>query len=551
MNSDNTATAGLHRAAQRAVQAGDFRKAHQYCLEILKADPTFADAWFLCAVIAAHNGQVQKATEILERALLLAPDNPEYQAEMGKHLVSLHQHSKALEHANRALSAKPQAIPTLNTLGTVFSRVGEHGPALDCFEKAVQQLKAKEKKTTLPTEFQAELFFNLATSMQFAGRFEGADTAYETAIALQPFLFKAHSGQSSNRKQSADCNHLERLESLRTAVKTPRDRLHLGHAIAKEREDLGQYEAALEALLFAKDSQAALAGYSFADDAAQFAALQDIFTAARRRDANSGHTSPEPIFIVGMPRTGTTLVEQIVSSHSSVMAAGELQNFPLAVKRMTQTPSPDVLDLETLQASRNLDMAKLGEAYINSTRPQTGSTPRFIDKLPLNFMYIGLILEALPNAKIICLRRDPMDTCLSNFRQLFAVDFKHYHYNYDLLTCGQYFIEFDKLMRHWHSVNPGKIFDVQYEGLVAEPDVVSKALLDHCELAWEPQCLDFHKRQTSVATPSAVQVRQGIYSTSVNRWQRYGKALQPLLNLLRSAGYYPDTLGSGRPQSDR
>lgn len=184
-------------------------------------------------------------------------------------------------------------------------------------------------------------------------------------------------------------------------------------------------------------------------------------------------------------------------------------------------------------------MAELGSLYITSTRPRTGHTPHFIDKLPLNFLYLGLIKLALPNAKLVCLRRDPMDTCLSNYRQLFAINFRHYHYNYDLLDCGRYYIQFDSLMRHWHDVMPGAVHEVRYEALVENPEQVSRELLSYCELPWEDQCLAFHQRKTTVATPSAVQVRQGIYTSSVKRWQRYGDAMQPLYELLESAGFYP------------
>ena len=153
-------------------------------------------------------------------------------------------------------------------------------------------------------------------------------------------------------------------------------------------------------------------------------------------------------------------------------------------------------------------------------------------------MYLGLIHLALPQAKLICLRRDPMDTCLSNYRQLFAVNYKYYHYNYDLLNCGRYYQRFDRLMQHWHKVMPGRIHELHYEQLVAEPERVSRELLAFCELPWEKQCLDYYSREASVATPSAAQVRQPIYDSSVDRWRRYGEAMQPLYDLLRSGGCY-------------
>ncbi len=381
----------------------------------------------------------------------------------------------------------------------------------------------------------------MAASLQFAGQFESAAEAYEKAIELQPHMFRAHSALSTVRRQTPTKNHIERLQQLRDSIATPRDQLHLGHAIAKEQEDLELWQDSLASLAWGKRAQAVKVAYSAAADAELFAGIRETFTRelfAYSESTAGGCDNREPIFIVGMPRTGTTLVEQILSGHSQVCAAGELLNFPQTVKHLSNSPSREILDIETLTRASQLDAAKLGAAYIDSTRPRTGHTPHFIDKLPLNFLYLGLIKLALPNAKLICLRRDPMDTCLSNYRQLFGANFRYYHYNYDLLDCGHYYIEFDRLMRHWHEVMPGAVFELQYETLVENPEQVSRGLLTHCELPWEDQCLSFHQRKTSVATASAVQVRQGIYTSSVNAWQRYGDAMQPLYELLTSAGFY-------------
>jgi tetratricopeptide (TPR) repeat protein len=539
MSDPHSSLGQRHRLAQEALQSGRPREAHEHCLEILKQDPTFADAWFLCAVIAAQNGQVHKSVEILERALALAPDNAEYHAETGRQYIALHHPDRALAHANIAFEQQPTEIPVLNTLGTVFTQAGEHPRALACYERAVALLEERGATVSLTSQWRAQLYFNLATARQFAGQFDDAEAAYELAIALDDTLFKAISGRSSVRRQTAQSNHLDALEALRDSVTSPRDQLHLGHALAKEYEDLEQFDAAFNALAWGKERQAQASGYRFADDKTLFDALHTLFPDADA-SGTAGHPSSEPVFIVGMPRTGTTLLEQILASHSRVFAAGELQHFPLQVKRLTGTPSQDVLDLDTLRASIELEPHALGEAYLQSTRPRTGHTPHFIDKLPLNFMYLGLIARALPNARLICLRRDPMDTCLSNFRQLFALDFKHYHYNYDLLTCGQYFVEFDRLMRHWQTIMPQRVHEVSYEALVTDPESTARELLAFCNLEWEAACLDFHRRESAIATPSAVQVRQGIYRSSVARWKRYGLHLDALYALLRDAGFYPE-----------
>ncbi|MDG2047772.1 MAG: sulfotransferase [Halioglobus sp.] len=539
MTIDEDAIAKEHAAAKKAMHQGLLREAHQHCLAILQRDQTFADAWFLCGVIAAHNGQLAKAAEILRNAISLAPDNPEYRAELGKQLIVSHQPEWALREAEAALSLNPVQLPTLNTLGTVFSHVGEHGKALQCFKRAEHLLEERVGGArALPLEWQADFYFNTGASMQFAGNFTAAEHAYEKAIALQPLLFKAHTALSTVRQQTSTNNHLNRLYELRSEISSSRDQLHLGHAIAKEQEDLGDYEDAYANLTWAKQAQSAEGSYSAESDQKFFAGVQKLFDQQVFETPRTSCDNREPIFIVGMPRTGTTLVEQILSSHSQVYSAGELQNLPLQVNRLTGSSSDNAFDLEALEQSLLHDYSVLGSDYIDSTRPRTGHTQYFIDKLPLNFVFLGLIKLALPNAKLVCLRRDPMDTCLSNYRQMFGVNFKHYRYNLNLLDCGRYYIQFDQVMEHWRKVMPGAVHEVEYEALVGDPERVSRDLLAYCNLPWEEACLSFHQRKTSVATPSAVQVRQGIYTTSVNRWQLYGDAMDPLYELLKSAGFY-------------
>ncbi len=521
------------------MRSGDLRDAHQHCLAILKLDRTHADAWFLCAVIAAHNGQVEKSTEILRQAIALAPDNPEYHTELGKQLLALHRHREALAAAVAALDLAPKTLPVLNTLGTVFSHLGEHQQALGCYRNAVTILAGRKPGHPMPEpEWQAELYFNLGTALNFTGELQQAEKAFEQALAIQPRYYKAHSALSQLRRQTSERNHIERLLALKQTVSSAGEQLHIGHALAKEYEDLEDYPEAMASLEWGKSLQAGEVHYSPGEDAVLFETVEKAFHKRLFEDSNRSCDNAEPIFIVGMPRTGTTLVERILASHSEVYAAGELQNFPLQVKRMTGTTGRDVLDAATLEKSTQLEVAELGQRYLDSTRPRTGHTAHFIDKLPLNFFYLGLIHLALPNAKLICLRRDPMDTCLSNYRQLFATDFKYYYYSYDLLDCGRYYLRFDQLMRHWREVMPGAVHELRYEELVMDPERCARELLAFCDLPWEARCLEFHQSSDSVATASASQVRRPIYRDAINRWQRYGESLTPLYGLLSSAGCY-------------
>lgn len=532
------------------MQKGDLREAHQHCLAILKLDATFADAWFLCGVIAAHNGLVEKSVDILVRAVGLAEaagrDNPEYRAELGRQLLAGSQFARAAAQADAALALNPVSPAVLNTLGTLLSQLGEHDKALDCFRRAVAAVE--NNGTSQPDAWLAGLYFNMGASLQFAGHFEDAEHAYEKAIALQPANFRAHWALSSLHEQTPLANHLERLQALLDKVQHPRDQLHLGHAIAKELEDLGDYESSLKYLTWAKEAtRQALKKDSdgkHCDNTGQDLALMENIRRVFDRpvlEATCDNRDPaRPIFIVGMPRTGTTLVEQILGAHSRVAAGGELPHFPAAVRELSGTDAVLGLTADSLETALAIDPRELGRHYMEHVRTRVGASQRFTDKLPLNFLFLGLIRRALPNATFICLRRDPMDTCLSNYRQMFASNFAHYHYNLDLLDCGRYYLGFDALMAHWRAAMPNSMLEVQYEQLVADPERQVCAILDFCDLPWEAQCLEFHQRRGSVATPSAVQVRQGIYTSSVDRWRRYGDGVQPLFELLQSAGLYTD-----------
>jgi hypothetical protein len=311
--------------------------------------------------------------------------------------------------------------------------------------------------------------------------------------------------------------------------------LHICHALAKQREDEQRYQDTFRLLERGKRRKAAVLGYTFAADQALFAAAERLPATLAGRSGD-GCASREPIFIVGMPRTGTTLVERILSSHPQVFSAGELTNFGLVLKRAAATPSNRVLDAETLEAATRCNFAAVGAAYVESTRPRTGHKQRFIDKMPLNFFYAPLIRRCLPNAKIVCLRRNPLDTCLSNYRQLFATSFSYYNYSYDLLDTGRYYAAFHALTKLWRESLGENYLEIHYEDVVERTEHEAHRLVEFCELPWDPRCLAFQDNAVPVATASSVQVRQPIYRSGLERWRHYERELAPLRELLAATG---------------
>jgi tetratricopeptide (TPR) repeat protein len=502
-------------------------RAQAAAMKLLAIAPRHALANYIAGIASMELQQLAPALDCLRRATMIDPERADFAVHFAKALSLARRNGEAKTAADRARSRSAGNPAMLDTLGVIYSQVGDHEVAAEVFREATRLAPRH-----------APFHYNLATSLIAAGRIADAESELETSVALDERHWMAHLSLAQVRRQTTDHNHLLRLESLLRRADLAdignEARMCLHMALAKEHEDLAQYASSFQHLLRGKAAGAALRHYAFHDDEALFAAITAAFPAPARPAA--GCASTEPIFVIGMPRSGTTLVERILSSHPDVQAAGELLNFGLALKHLSGCPTQALVDAQTIRAAGEPDWRKLGETYLASTRPGTGSTRRFIDKLPHNFLYAGYIATALPNAKIVCLRRDPLDTCLSNFRQLFAPKSPFFDYSFDLLDTGRYFVLFDRLMAHWRTVFPGRILELQYESIVDAQEASTRTLLEHCGLSWNDACLQFERNPTPVATASAVQVRAPLNRGSIGRWQYYAAELGELREVLRSSG---------------
>ena len=514
------------REAARKLAARDYRAAHALCMEALKADPSSAQAYYLLGILTADHGNHTKAVELFDRALANDGTHAGALAQKARSLIALLERNRAVETAEAAAALQPSDAHTLDTLGVVFSRAGLHAQAVALSEAAI---RADPEP--------ANYHYNLGAALQFVGRMDEARAAYEACLARAPNDTRALSAIVQITKQTAQANDLPRLEvAFAATASNPDDALRVGHALAKAHEDMGHADEALAWLKRAKAGKWASISYDPAQDTALFETAMTLADRFAER-TGAGATGGQPIFIVGMPRTGTTLVDRILSGHSLVTSAGELADFGLALKRLAQTPSNLVLDAETLAASARVDPAALGEAYLGRVKATLGLTGRFIDKLPLNILYAPAILAALPNARILCLRRHPADTVLSNYRQLFATQFPYYNYAYDLEACARYYVGFDRMVRHFRETLPaGRFREIHYERIVADIEGETRAMLDFCSLDFEPACVAFHENTAPVATASSAQVREPLYTRSLGRWKRYEAGLAPALDVLEAAG---------------
>ena len=526
---DSSAMREVMQTYLRAVEAmnlGQWRQAQQLVGQVERHAPNHSGVHFIAGVSALQLQQLPLAIEHLEKATRYGPDRADYFAQYARALaISGHQRKAVAVADAAAIGLTSTDATTWDTLGVVYTLANLHRQAADAFRRAVELAPDN-----------ANLRFNLATSFMQHGEIGMAEREYEICAEIDPTYWRAYMGLSQLRTQTMENSHIERVSKLlQDHVQDVDARLYLNLSLAKEFEDFGEYSTAFDHYTRGKAAHRSRVGYSSERDAAVFDAIRRYFDGLKV-SAASGEESDEPIFVFGMPRSGTTLTDRILSSHSAVHSAGELDNFGIALQRAAGGTSRSLSDTIVQLGPRFSDWARLGSSYLESTRPGTGGTSHFVDKLPHNFLYAGFIAQALPRAKLICLRRDPMDTCLSNFRQLFALESADHAYSFDLLDIGRYYLQFDRLMRYFQQRMPGRILELHYEHLVRTQENTTRTLLEFCGLPWEEACLSFERNQAPVATASMVQVRSGMNASSLHRWKRYGAQMDGLRRLLEEGG---------------
>ena len=405
-----------------------------------------------------------------------------------------------------------------------YTHCADHEAALRCYRRA------RELDPENP-----EYLFALASSEIANGDLDEGERLLDQAIELNPHDYDAYRNRATLKKQSADNNHIKEILSvLNSGVRRPAGEAQLCYALAKEYEDLNEDMHAFRWLQRGASKRRSLLSYGVEGDLEVMGRLQSVFNQALMDRGVGGFAEEGPIFVIGLPRSGTTLVDRILSSHSKVSSLGEINNFAYSLMHTIGTAGNK---LQLVDLSANIDFADLGERYVESMRSYRNRSPYLIDKTPLNYLYVGLIHLALPNARIIHIRRNPMDSCYGMYRTLFRAG---YPFSYDFDDLARYYIAYVQLMEHWRTVAPKALSDVSYEDLVDEQEKTSREIIDYCGLDWEPVCLDFHKNTSAVATASSAQVRRPVYRDALQRWRRYENELQPLIERLREAGIAVD-----------
>ncbi|MCG8490933.1 MAG: sulfotransferase [Sneathiellales bacterium] len=415
----------------------------------------------------------------------------------------------------------PASDYILVNLGIVYRQLGNHEQAKNAFSLAVQRNRKN-----------AEALNNCGSSHSVLGDLESAKHYFEQALEANPNYTKpllnigglvqyAEGDTYSQRLIS----YLERMDEL-----PENSQIDLHFALGKCFEDHGQYLTSMDHYLKGNALKSKSLDYSVQTVLEKMKAREEIMAPGPwTKEENLGCNSDVPIFVLGMPRSGTSLVEQILASHSQVYGAGELTvlDRSLVGLKLHNGIVPEATDQRILCQK---DFTARGEFYVEQVKSLAPQAKRIVDKLPMNFVHIGLIHLLLPNAKIVHCRRHPIDTCLSNFKISFG---EKMEWTYDLDSLGAYYLGYDKMMTHWEKILPGKFLTIDYEDVVSDLETQAKRLISHCDLEWEEACLQFHKTERSVHTASVAQVRRKIYSSSVGKWEKYGKTIQPLMDKLK------------------
>lgn len=512
----------LQPVLQRGIthhNKGQFREA-EHCYQIvLRENPNHPEALNLLGNLAQEANRVDLSIDMFEKSVAIKPKDPAYRVNLANSLLLADQSDLALKHVRKALSLKPGLPEALSTAARAYRACGKGEDA----EKMYKRLLAMD-----PNNVNAKV--GLADTLVEQGQTEQAVAMYRDVLNKAPGTLGAVTGLTRARRFQSEDPEFQAFEALISspAVAT-KDRTAVHFALGKMYDDVQQFDRAFEHYQSAKAGTAAkfdLRRYrSFVDRSIEL--FTPLFFLPRRK---FGEPSDRPVFIVGMPRSGTTLTEQILSSHPDVTGAGELPDIEHATvnlaggaNRFSEAYFDNLRDCTPERVKRT------AQRYLRTLKRRSTTSKRVVDKMPHNFEALGVIALMFPNARIVHCRRDPMDTCVSCFTQHFR---ETHGYTAALASLGHYYREYERLMDHWREHLPIKFLDVYYETVVNDLEGQARRLVEFAELPWDDACVRFHENKRLVRTPSRWQVRQPVYRTSLERWKRYDKHLGPLKEAL-------------------
>lgn len=509
------------------AHAGRYEQALQHFKATTSALSHFADAWYFQGICLVRMNRDTEALPALRCAYRLAPDHGKALDALADLEFRVGYPADALPLWQRLGQLRPDDINVALKKGETYSRLGFHDLAVSGYNEALRQ-----------SPDSGDLWMALAQAHEDDGDRQSAQRAYERALALRPgWAFPLAGLLGLQRAKASDELIGTAIRLQQASVLTDPERALIGYELGKVHDGRGEFESAMSSW---HDANAARQRMIGSLDPAWLAqrvdrTMREFDPASLARHAGSGCTDDRFVFVVGMPRSGTTLTEQIMASHPQAFGCGELpdialivRNLPLQLKTPLQWPEiASALDPEALSQAIDRYVAA-------STRHAPAGAIRLIDKAPLNFFHLGLIAMMLPQARVIWCRRDPRDVAVSIYGENFSLEEK---LATSLAGIGHYINQQNRLMRHWQSVLPIPILELQYEQLVSSIETESRRIMDFIGLPWDPACLDFHLSERGVQTPSRWQVKQPVHTRSIGRWRNYEAALEPLLEVLDPATY--------------
>lgn len=514
------AVAEILRRGFVALQEGRAHDAARLCRQAIALDPARAESHFLVGLAALDMDDLKTAARAFGSVVKIDPDHAAAWAQLARAFMRMGQPARAEKALAEAERAGVREAPVADLVGVVSSLLGDQKAAKRWYSMAHAAAPGR-----------ADYAINLATALMFLGEMAEAQAALEKLLARSDGSAQAEWLFSSIVRAQAP----ERAEDLAERARSAdaQSAAFLNYAAGKEFEDCGEWKRAFAAFDAGARAKRSLIDYDESAEEAMYSALIETFTPEWAASAGKGSDDPSPIFVVGQPRTGTTLIERIITSHSMAESAGELQQFGLSLGRLTDSGGRDRRSATSVAKWAKADPKALGEEYLRVSSVMREGAPRFVDKLPGNFLFLPLIVAALPDARIVHLTRDPMDACFASYKQLFAEAYLH---SYDQGEMARHFARYWRLMDHWRRLFPGRFLDISYEAVVSGVEPEARRLIDFLGLPWEDACLRFHEQEASVATASAVQVREKAHTRSVGRWKRYERELLPTARALAEAG---------------
>ena len=537
----------------RFYATGDIKNALDYVESLIKDYPNESLLFNICGACHSEIGSIEPAIENFKKAIALKIDYSEAQFNLGVAFQKLNQLDNASEYYLQAIHSQHAYPSAHNNLGIIFLNKGKIDAAVKSFEwaiayspnyaeaynnlgSALQELKqfknAKkqfEKACSINPNY-AQAFHNLGILSEITNQPKEAVSQYERAVEIEPEFAEAYRNLSKVKKFKVKDPQINQVFSLYSGNKlNVADKARLGFALADINKSLGNHDDYIKYLNEGNRLRKEEIKYSFEESQNFHSIITKLFSSTQPiiKTSSKSISDIKPIFIVGMPRSGTSLVEQIISSHKSVHGAGELLNF-----RNIITPILDNHLSKKNSSIPNEDMLKIRNEYLDSLGSLKAKENIITDKMPMNFRLLGFILSAIPEAKIIHLTRDPMATCWSNFNHYFTAG---NGFSFDQEDLAKFYLLYQELMNFWHKLFPNKIYDLNYENLTINQEKETKKLIKYCDLEWDENCLDFHKNQRGVLTASSAQVRKKMYQGSSEAWKKYEAYLQPLV---KGLNYY-------------